>query len=87
MTFSSIAQKQGLPIEAYYSEATGLLEFVEGGYRFTRVVVKPTIIVADQDAVEPALEAITRAHRGCLVANSLLTEVVVEPDIRLRHAA
>jgi len=87
MTFAAIAQKQELAIDAYYSEATGLLEFVDGKYRFTRVTVKPTIIVAEQDAVEAALEAIRRAHRDCLVANSVAAEVVVDPDIRLRHAA
>jgi len=59
----------------------------EGAYRFTKVVVKPTIVVAEEGAVEPVLEAINRAHRDCLVANSLLTTVIVEPDIRLRHAA
>ena len=82
-----IAQKRDLPIDAYYSESTGLLEFIDGAYRFTRVVVKPTIIVANEAAIEPAREAIKRAHRDCLVANSVLAEMVVEPDIRLRNAA
>lgn len=87
MTFASIALKQELDVDAYYSESTGTLEFSEGAYRFTRVTVKPTIIVADDAAIEPALNAIHRAHRECLVANSLLTTVVIEPDVRLRHAA
>ena len=87
MTFSSIVIKQQLPIDAYYSESIGFLEFSEGTYRFTRVVVKPTIIVENEEAVGRARVAIERAHRDCLVANSLLTTVVVEPDIRLRHAA
>ncbi|HJT16130.1 MAG TPA: OsmC family protein [Thermoanaerobaculia bacterium] len=87
MTFSSLVLKQELPVDAYYSEAAGLLEFAEGSYRFTRVVVKPTIIVENEKAVQPVLAAIKRAHRECLVANSLLTTVVVEPEIRLRDAA
>jgi len=87
MTFIAIAQKRQIPVEAYYSEAEGLLEYVEDGYRFTRVVLKPTIVVATHDAIEPALEAIRRAHRDCLVANSLLTEVIVEPDVRMRETA
>lgn len=87
MTFASIAQKRGLEIDAYYSESTGLLESVDGRYRFTRVTVKPTIIVASEEAIEPARLAIERAHRDCLVANSVHTTVIVEPDIRLRHAA
>lgn len=85
MTFSSISQKRQIPVDAYYSEAEGLLEFVEDSYRFTRVVVKPVIIVANADSIDPAIEALQRAHKDCLVANSLLTEVVVEPDVRVRE--
>src|SRR5215208_1563897 len=32
MTFSAIAQKGDLRIDAYYSESTGQLDFVDGGY-------------------------------------------------------
>jgi organic hydroperoxide reductase OsmC/OhrA len=87
MTFASIAQKRDLPIDAYYSESTGQLDFVGGGYRFTRIIVKPTIIVASEEAIEPTMEAIRRAHRECLVANSLVADVIVEPEICMRHAA
>ena len=87
MTFMSIAQKRGIEIDAYYSESTGLLESIEGSYRFTRVILKPTIIVANEAAIEAARSAIERAHQDCLVANSVLATVVVEPDIHLRHAA
>ena len=87
MTFAAIAQRRQIPVEAYYSEAEGLLEFVEDGYRFTRVVIKPTIVVANHDAIDAAIEAIGRAHRDCLVSNSLLTEVSVEPDVRMRETA
>ena len=87
MTFISIVQKRGLEIDAYSSESTGLLESVDGRYRFTRVILRPTIIVPNQDTIDAAKSAIERAHRDCLVANSLLTTVIVEPDIRLRHAA
>jgi organic hydroperoxide reductase OsmC/OhrA len=87
MTFASIAQKRELPIDAYYSESAGTLEYTDGGYRFTKVVVRPTIVVVNQEAVEPTIEAIRRAHRDCLIANSVSAEVTVEPDVRLRHAA
>jgi len=87
MTFATIAEKREIEVDAYYSESAGILEFTEGQYRFTRVVVRPTIVVADESGIEPALTAIQDAHRRCFVANSLLTTVVIEPDVRLRHAA
>jgi organic hydroperoxide reductase OsmC/OhrA len=81
MTFTSIVQRRQLAVEAYYSEATGLLENVDGQYRFTRVVVKPTVVVADADSTEAVLAAIRDAHKDCLIANSLSAEVVVEPHV------
>jgi len=87
MTFNNIAEKRELEVDAYYSESIGLLEFSEGQYRFTRVVIRPTIVVAEDSDIEPTLTAIEDAHRRCFVANSLLTTVVIEPDVRLRHAA
>jgi peroxiredoxin-like protein len=87
MTFAAIAEKRELEVDAYYSESAGLLEFTEGQYRFTHVVIHPTIVVADDAAIEPALKAIEDAHRRCSITNSLLTKVIVEPEVRLRHAA
>lgn len=87
MSFATIVDKEALRVDAYYSESVGLLEFAEGRDQFTRVIVRPTIVVADDATIEPALKAIQQAQRNCLVANSLLTTVIVEPDIRLRHAA
>ena len=83
MTFMSIAQRRQLPVEAYYSESSGLLDNVDGHYRFTRVVVKPTIIVTDSGATESVLAAIGEAHRDCLIANSLSAAVLVEPDVHV----
>lgn len=83
MTFAHQVERQQLPVEAYYSEAEGLLESTDDGMQFTRVVVKPTIIITDRRAAEKTLKAIEAAHRDCLVANSLRTIVTVVPDIQL----
>ena len=83
MTFAHQVERQQLPVEAYYSEAEGFLESTEDGFVFTRVVVKPTIIITDPRAADKTLKAIEAAHRDCLVANSLRTTVTVVPDIQL----
>lgn len=87
MTFTSIAAKRGIDFEAYYSEAVGLLYFTKEHYRFTRIEVKPTIIVREEAQVEAALKAIEDAHKDCLIANSLSSEVVIDPEVRTRDAA
>jgi OsmC-like protein. len=55
----------------------------KGRYRFTRVVLRPTIVVADGAALNRTALALEDAHRACLIANSIRAEVVVEPDIQL----
>lgn len=83
MTFVAFAIKLGLPVASYESEAEGLLEYVDDGYRFTRVTVRPRVVVSDPDAVDAVRKAIRDSHDACLVARSVRTEVVVEPTVEL----
>jgi organic hydroperoxide reductase OsmC/OhrA len=83
MTFVSFAMKRELPVASYESEAEGLLEFVDDGYRFTRVVVRPRVVVSDPEAVEAVRKAIDDAHQACLVSRSIRSEVVVEATIEV----
>ncbi len=71
----------------YRCEAEGLLEFVDDGYRFTRVVLRPTISLADAAALEPAAKAMRDAHQACLIGRSVRAEVVVEPRLEVAKAA
>lgn len=82
MTFAGLSEKNGLQLVSYRSEAEGLLEWVEGSYRFTAVTVRPEITVRDEAAVARARDLLERAHATCLIANSLRTVVTVEPEIR-----
>lgn len=83
MTFVSFAMKLGLPVASYESEAEGLLEFVDGGYRFTKVFVRPRVVVSDASAVEAVTKALADAHDACLVARSVVSEVLLEPTVEV----
>jgi organic hydroperoxide reductase OsmC/OhrA len=81
MTFLAYAQHKGLELAQYESEAEGVLENVEGKYRFTEVTVRPHVIVKSADAVNQAREILDSAHRNCLVSNSTTAEVKMFPQI------
>jgi organic hydroperoxide reductase OsmC/OhrA len=85
-TFMAFAQRLQLPVVSYKSNAGGLLEFIDGGYRFTKIVLKPEIIVRTEEAVEQTHRTLDDAHDGCLIANSISAEVVVEPVVRVLNA-
>lgn len=82
LTFSGLADKQGLQISSYCSEAEGTLEWVDESFRFTKLVLRPSIMVPNEADVAIAHQLLNRAHATCLVANSLRTAVTVEADIR-----
>src|SRR5689334_3767024 len=79
LTFVGIAEKAGLRFASYASTAAGLLEWDETSYRFTRVIVRPRLVLEDESSVATARELMARAHQTCLIANSLRCAVEVEP--------
>ncbi len=81
LTFLSLAEHNELPLVSYVSEAEGTLEFVDDGYRFTRIVLRPRIGVRAVPAIDSARTILEDAHRSCLISNSVRAEVVVEPTI------
>ena len=87
LTFATYAQNKGLDLTSYESAAEGILEFVEGKYRFTQVILRPRILVRSQDSLERTRQILESAHRDCLVSNSVTATVQVVPDIRVSEPA
>ncbi|MFN0157158.1 MAG: OsmC family protein [Bacteroidota bacterium] len=85
LTFIGIAQKQNVPFISYKSSAKGTLEFIDGQYRFTHIVVSPVVVV-DEPGTESQINAVIReAHKRCLIANSITAIVEVNPTIQLKE--
>jgi organic hydroperoxide reductase OsmC/OhrA len=81
-TFIAFATRLQLPLRSYESSGEGLLEFVDGRYKFTKVILRPVIEVGGKEFVPQAEKILHDAHHNCLIANSIQAEVVVEPIIR-----
>jgi organic hydroperoxide reductase OsmC/OhrA len=83
-TFLSAGQRREIALVSYESDATGTLEMAEGAFRFTRVVLKPRIVIGRSEDRDAALAAFREAEKGCLVAHSLLAKIEAEPEISVR---
>jgi organic hydroperoxide reductase OsmC/OhrA len=83
MTFLAYAQHKGLEPVGYESDAEGVLENVEGKYRFTEITLHPHVRVKSQQDVERAREILESAHANCFISNSLAVPVKVFPEIRV----
>lgn len=80
-TFLSFGGRKGIPLKSYKSSAEGVLENVEGKYRFTKIVVKPEIVVENSWTKEQVEEVVSSAHNHCLIGNSITAEVIIVPTI------
>ncbi|MCI0607043.1 OsmC family protein [bacterium] len=82
MTFLALASRNSLTVLDYTSHAIGVLESVEGKFRFSKVTLKPRIAVESIHDIERAKELLKEAHQSCFIANSIISEVIVEPLIQ-----
>jgi organic hydroperoxide reductase OsmC/OhrA len=82
MTFLALARRQGLVVMKYSSQATGVLEFLEGKYSFSKVTLEPHIFVEHIEDIRKAKDLLNEAHRTCLIANSIRSEVTIEPTVQ-----
>jgi len=85
-TFLAFAKHKKLAVHSYETQAEGRLEFVDGKYQFTKVVLRPTIVLESADETEQARKILEDAHRSCIVSNSIRTEVAIDPVIKSADA-
>jgi len=82
LTFLYLAYRQGFVVDSYDDDAVGVMTKNERGKLFvSRVALRPRI--AFSGAKRPSADDLSQlhhhAHEECYIANSVLTEVVVEP--------
>jgi organic hydroperoxide reductase OsmC/OhrA len=83
-TFLAIAELSRLEVDALAVPALGTIERGEDRrYRFTRVVLRPRIVLVDAGDSERAERIVTKAEQACLVTRSISTEVVIEPALEV----
>ncbi len=78
--YLGLCARAGVVVHEYVDEPVGtMLTAPDGSGRFTRVVLRPRVVVASADQVEQALSLHGQAHRMCFVAQSVNFEVLHEP--------
>jgi len=81
-TFAAFAEKKQLPVVSYASEAEGFLEYTDDGYQFTKVIVRPEIVVESSEYIGETEKTIEDADKKCLISNSIKGKTIVEPTIK-----
>lgn len=82
LTFLAICARKRITVDSYEDEATGTLEKGSGGKLWvSRAVLRPKVEFAPGTAMDAAKLAEIHhiAHVECFIANSVKTEIAIEP--------
>jgi organic hydroperoxide reductase OsmC/OhrA len=77
LSFLAIAAKKKLTVTSYEDDAVGFLENSGGKLWITRVILRPKVAIDGDEQTLAQLHHL--AHEACFIANSVKTDVSVEP--------
>jgi organic hydroperoxide reductase OsmC/OhrA len=77
LSFLAIAAKKKVTVDSYQDDAIGFLENDGGRLWMTRVILRPRIVSSGDPATLSEIHHL--AHQACFIANSVKTDVQVEP--------
>ena len=80
-TFLAIAENSKLDFVSLNSTAVGKLDKVDGKYMMTEVVLRPTLVIKNQELQEKAKRVLDMSEKACLISNSIKSQIVFEPVI------
>jgi organic hydroperoxide reductase OsmC/OhrA len=81
LMFLHLAAKARIDVVEYTDEATGLMPLDDEPVRIQEITLQPRIVIAGDAGDERVLKLVHLAHEQCFIANSLNSEMRVEPVI------
>lgn len=81
LSFLHVAASAGLDVIRYTDAAEGLMPVREKSMRVTRITLRPHVVVAADSDVSRFEDLMHQAHEACFIANSVTSEIVLEPTI------
>ncbi|MDD3004107.1 OsmC family protein [Flavobacterium sp.] len=84
-TFLAVTEYSKLDFISFECNAEGILEKFDGKYLMTKIVLKPTLTIADLNKIEKAQRVLELSEKACLISNSIKSEVVLQPIINIEN--
>jgi organic hydroperoxide reductase OsmC/OhrA len=84
LSFLAVAARMRLDVVAYEDDAEAVMPEDDRPVRITRIALRPRIILAEGADEQRARRAVEVGHRECFIANSLTTEITIEPTFERR---
>lgn len=84
LSFLAIAARARVQVLEYDDHAEAQMPEDDEPVRLSRITLRPRIVVGPGVKKERVLKLAEMAHEQCYIANSLRTEVAVEPEVEVR---
>jgi organic hydroperoxide reductase OsmC/OhrA len=81
LAFLAVASRARVDVVAYHDDAEAVMPEDDPPARITAITLRPRITVGGMQPVEKVERLVRIAHQECYIANSLTTEITVEPTI------
>jgi organic hydroperoxide reductase OsmC/OhrA len=79
LSFLAVAARARLDVVEYRDDAEGEMPEALLPMRITRIVLRPRITIRGERTESRLAHLVEVAHRECFIANSLETDIVIEP--------
>ena len=84
LSYLALCAREHISVVAYEDDATGVMEEDgRGGGKFTQIVLRPTVTIADAAHRDRAEALHERAHELCYIASSINCEIVLGITIKI----
>lgn len=84
LAFLAIAARKRMDVVEYTDQAEGFMPEGDKPMRITRIVLRPRIVIAGQNTRDQIERMVKLAHQECFIANSLRTDIEIEPEVEFR---
>ena len=84
LSFLHLAAKARIDVVAYEDEATGVMPEDADPLRITEITLRPRITVTGDASEERIRKLVHTAHEHCFIANSLTSDISIEPTVARR---
>ncbi len=86
LSFLAYAGRTRIDVVSYVDEAEAIMPEDDKPVRITEIVLRPRIVIAGEADEARVRRFVERAHQVCFIANSLRTNITIEPKIEFASA-
>lgn len=84
-TLRAVAEASKLEFGSLELSVEGTIEKQEGGFRFTRILLRPVVTIHKEEERERMGRLLEKAERACLISRSLACTTLLEPKILVQE--